>query len=154
MKFSFYIILLLILIITGCSDSLSPTINPDYSELQFKITRVAVMGSQVSYMEIYRSGWIKTDEIVRGEKIEGIEISMKTGEMETFRSMEREFRFYSRSYVPNLYWTDQSSHIIILIRENPDTTRVYDYNRSDLPESLRISIESVEAIVGRIRSNL
>ena len=86
--------------------------------------------------------------------MEVIEIRMKSGGMVTFSTMEREFRFYSRSNVPKLDLTDQSSHIIILIRENPDTTRVYDYNRSDLPESLRISIESVEAIVGRVRSNL
>ena len=154
MKFSPYIILLLMLILAGCSDSLSPTLNPDYSELQFKIRRVSAWGSQVSLMEIYKSGWIKTDEIVQGEIIEGIEISMKSGEMETFRSMEREFHFYSRSYVPNPYYTDQSDHFIILIRDNPDTTRVYDYRSRNLPESLRISIESVEAIVKRVRSNL
>ena len=154
MKISFYIILLLILISAGCSDSLSPTINPDYSELQFKIRRDSAWGSQQSFMEIYKSGWIKTVEIVRCEIIEGIEIKMKSGEMETFRSMEREFHIYSRSYVPDPYYTDQSNHIIISIGENPDTTRVYDYRGRNLPKSLRISIESVEAIAKRVRSNL
>lgn len=154
MKFSLYIFLPLILISAGCSDPLSPTINPDYSELQFKITRDSAWGIERSLMEIYKSGWIKTVEIVRGEKIEGIEISMKSGEMETFRRMAREFHFYSRSYVPDPYYTDQSNHIIILIGEDPDTTRVYDYGRRNLPESLRISIESVEAIAKRVRSNL
>ena len=153
MKIFPYILSILILILSGCSDPLSPTLDPDYSEIQFKITRGSGWGTPWSLMEIYKSGWIKMDRFVQDEWKEGIEISMKSSEMEIFRKMERDFASYNRFYKPEEYYTDQPSHTFILIREVAVTTEVYDYHRSDLPGSLRKGIESVEGIYKRAGDN-
>ena len=95
----------------------------------------------------------KIDGFVQDEWMEGIEISMNSSEMKIFREMEREFASYNQFYEPDPWWTDQAYHNIILIREIPDTTGVYDYGKCNLPETLKKGIESAEGISKRAREN-
>ena len=137
----------------GCSDSLSPTDNPDFSEMQFKITRSSGWGTSWSLMEIYKSGWVRMDGFVGDEWKEDIEISMNSSEMRIFRRLEKDFSLYGRYYKPDPWWTDQVYHNIILVREISDTTGVYDYGNCNLPGSLKKGIESAEGIARRAREN-
>ena len=146
--------LLTLIILTGCSDSLSPTETPDFSEIQFKVGSASGWGSRWTQMELYKSGWVKLVVFHQDGSNEGIEINMNSSEMKIFRTMENDFPSYSSYYSPDPYYTDQSYHNIILIREIPDTTGVYDGGGNNLPKSLRNGIKSIEDIELRARSGL
>ena len=153
MKIYLYVPLLLSMILAGCSDSLSPTDNPDFSEIQFKINRGSGWESPWSLMEIYKSGWVKIEGFVQDEWKEGIEIEMNSSEMNIFRTMETDFSSYDPYYEPDPSPSDQVYHNIILVREIPDTTGVYAGGGGNLPESLSDGINSMEDIAQRASEN-
>ena len=146
--------LLTLMILTGCSDSLSPTENPDFSEIQFKVDSWSAWGIRWSRMELYKSGWVKIDVFHRDGSNEGIEINMNSSEMKIFRTMENDFSSYGSYYSPDPWPTDQAYHNIILIREIPDTTGVYAGGGNNLPKSLRNGIKSMEDIELRARGGI
>ena len=134
----------------SCTGSLSPTKEPDFSQLQFYANIGRGWGSGYE-LRVYRSGWalVRNWPRMEGEWDDAEEVKMKSSEMEVMRDMERNFHRYRRSY-PHIF-VDSQEFTVVLAGTPPDTTHFCcpGHDKAEVPETRQEAAGAFNAIADR-----
>ena len=124
-----------------------PEINLAFSEMEIHYMKGGGW-INTSVLDIDGTGEVKAYLIRHASSVilDSARMILNDSEKERLVELSSSFSTYEDYYQPSDYRTNQDDHSLVLIHEQiPDTVRVYDPGRVDLPDGLRRILEEMES---------